>query len=67
MCLIYLVYWEVASLPITEYFMCIYGFNQASIDLGSPRPSGPSLQWANVSESFSIDASVWVPELFSKT
>lgn len=52
-CLIYLVYWEVASLPITEYFMCIYGFNQASI--GSrvlPRPSGPSLQWANVLNPF---------------
>ena len=43
MCLIYLVYWEVASLPITEHFICIYGFNQASIaSRVLPRPSGPS-------------------------
>lgn len=42
-CLIYLVYWEVASLLITEHFMCIYGFNQASIaSRVLPRPSGPS-------------------------
>ena len=52
-CLIHRVYWEVASLPITEHFMCIYGFNQASsASRVLPRLSGPSLQWANVLNPF---------------
>lgn len=53
MCLIHRVYWEVASLPITEHFTCIYGFNQASsASRVLPRLSGPSLQWANVLNPF---------------